>query len=60
MRLTAKTQEKREAVARILEDAHTCFWFYDEDECEECYGFYIDDYLSFDEMAKIVDFLRSQ
>lgn len=60
MRLTAKTQEQREAIARILDEARTCYWFYDEDECEECDGFFIDDYLSFDEMSRIVDLLRSQ
>lgn len=57
MGLTVKTQGQRDEISRILKKGHTCFWFYDEDECD---GFYIDDYLSFDEMARIVDFLRSQ
>ena len=57
MGLTVKTQGQRDEISRMLEKGHTCFWFYDEDECD---GFYIDDYISFDEMARIVDFLRSQ
>lgn len=56
MGLTVKTQGQRDEISRILE-RHSCFWFLDEEECD---GFYIDDYLSFDEMARIVDFLRSQ
>ncbi len=53
MKLLAKTEEQRDHILSILEDSRTSVIQNDDD------GIYIDDFISFDDMAKIVDYLRT-
>lgn len=50
--LQAKTKEQKTRIKEIF--GHTSIWEGDSDE-----GIYIDDWVSYDEMAEIVDYLRS-
>ena len=50
--LQAKTEEQKVAIEKIL--SNTSFWVSDCDD-----GIHIDDWISFDMMAEIVDYLRS-
>lgn len=50
--LEARTDENRDRVKNIL--GCTSVWF-----CDASDGLYIDDFISYDEMAKIVDYLKS-
>lgn len=53
--LKIKNQEQREKIEEVLKHGYTAHWFTDgEDE-----GVNIDDYISFEDMSKIVDILRS-
>ena len=53
MKLQAKTKEQQEHVLRLLErDGRVSVIQYDED------GIYLDDYISFEQMSAIVDYLR--
>ncbi len=51
--LRAISEEQRDNVEKLSNGVS--MWFDDEDT-----GLHIDDYISFDEMAAIVDYLRSQ
>lgn len=50
--LQAKTEKQKARIKEIF--GHTSVWESDSDD-----GIYIDDWVSYDEMAEIVDFLRS-
>ena len=55
--LKTDTEQKRKKVESILED--TCIRFL----CDDCFlyddeGLHIDDWISFDKMAEVVDYLR--
>lgn len=50
--LQAKTEKQKARIKEIF--GHTSIWEGDSDD-----GIYIDDWVSYDEMAKIVDYLRS-
>lgn len=52
--LKATTEEQQKHVAKLLDN--TCFWIMDGD----CDGVHIDDWVSYDELAAIVDYLRSE
>lgn len=53
--LKIKNQEQREKIEEVLKHGYTSHWFTDgEDD-----GVNIDDYISFEDMSKIVDILRS-
>lgn len=54
--MKATTEEQLDKIREILDRERTCYWFGDGEENE---GLYVDDYISFDEMARIVDYLRS-
>ena len=52
--LQAKTNEQQNATIRLLQESgHTCVVDHDQD------GIYLDDWISFTTMEKIVDYLRS-
>ncbi len=52
--LQAKTEGQRNRIREILDE--TSIWFpNDTDE-----GLHIDDYITYDEMARIVDYLRKE
>lgn len=52
--LQAKTNEQQNATIRLLQESgHTCVIDHDQD------GIYLDDWISFTTMEKIVDYLRS-
>lgn len=50
--LQAKTEEQQEHIADMLQDTST--YGFDKN------GFYIDDFISYEEMAQIVDYLREE
>lgn len=50
--LQAKTEEQQEHITDILQNTST-YGF-------NKYGFYIDDFISYEEMAQIVDYLRGE
>lgn len=50
--LQAKTEEQKARIEKILE--HTSIWYDDYDD-----GFHIDDWVSYDKLAELVDYLRS-
>ena len=54
--LQTKTKEQKAYIEEVLKDASIWWW----DDEEENDGIFIDDLVSFDEMAEIVDYLRNQ
>lgn len=56
MALQTSNEEKIARVGGILDNNNTSYRFADTDECN---GVYIDDFISFDTMAEIVDCLRT-
>ena len=51
--LQAKTEDTLAKVKAVLDKEGTSYWFPDDNE-----GVHIDDYISYDEMAEIVDAIR--
>ena len=57
--LKIKTKEQRDKVAEIL-DRHRISWWAEDLDKDGIDGISVDDFISFDQMAEIVDLLRKE
>lgn len=56
--LSVHTKEQKQRIFEILSENKLSFWLSDYGDKEIC-GIHLDDFVTFDQMAKIVDYVRS-